>query len=211
MKTILAFTVLSVFFSSSPDSERVVEKAKQIKAGQTLNLDFKFANEIKISTWNKQEVFVKATVNINDNKDNEDFYFEVNDANGVLEIASEIKEMKEKSKGNFNTDLNFEVKIPNNIKLDLNTISGDIVTTGFDKQMNLNTISGFIDITYPASGKANIKAKTISGEIYTNHEMDLGEEDTKHSIVGQKVDAKLNGGGEQIDLKTISGNIYLRK
>lgn len=53
--------------------------------------------------------------------------------------------------------------------------------------------------------------KTISGEMFTNLDLEIaGESDKFMHFGGQEVEARLNGGGKEIHLKTISGNIYLR-
>lgn len=215
MKTILLSSILSFFFLSNGDSEKKVEETIKIGQGKILNLNFQFADEINVSTWDKQEVYVLATVNINDNEDNDKFELKVEQANGGVSIESVIKNMNEnkdkKECNTFSSDLNFEVKIPNNISLKLSTISGDIILKSFDKEMDINTISGFVDVTFPAETKANLKASTISGELFTNHQLEMKSDDNSHFKVGEKIDVEMNGGGVDIDLKTISGNVYIRK
>jgi DUF4097 and DUF4098 domain-containing protein YvlB len=48
---------------------------------------------------------------------------------------------------------------------------------------------------------------TISGTIYTDIAMDKASEKNG----GNAVDVAYNGGGEDVDLETISGDIFLRK
>lgn len=78
---------------------------------------------------------------------------------------------------------------------------------------SISLVSGYIDITMPASTKANLKLSSISGEIYTN--MDIATKGDKKDMMrlggGRKIEGLLNGGGVEMDLKSISGDIYLRK
>ena len=78
--------------------------------------------------------------------------------------------------------------------------------------MKLKTISGAIDVTIPASQGMDFKAKTISGEIYSNIEIEYpyGKEGLRQ-IVGQDVRGRVSSGGVESNFETISGNIYLRK
>ncbi|MBK7872743.1 MAG: DUF4097 family beta strand repeat protein [Saprospiraceae bacterium] len=94
-----------------------------------------------------------------------------------------------------------------------NTTSGDI-TVVFSQvsqagPTNISNISGFIDVSMPASTKANLRLESISGDIYTD--FDLSSKDKMQRIGGSNVKAQLNGGGVEVTLKAISGEVYLRK
>jgi DUF4097 and DUF4098 domain-containing protein YvlB len=96
------------------------------------------------------------------------------------------------------------------------SISGDI-DIDFSHLSNatpssISVISGHIDVTLPTSAKTDLKLRTISGEIYTNFDIQRKNENSHlQQIGGRKVNGTLNGGGVELKLKTISGNIYLRK
>jgi len=98
-----------------------------------------------------------------------------------------------------------------------NSTSGNVDIT-FSKvspanPTSISLISGYIDITMPASTKADLKLSSISGEIYTN--MDIATKGDKKNMMrlggGRKIEGTLNGGGVEMGLKSISGDIYLRK
>lgn len=102
-----------------------------------------------------------------------------------------------------NMDGDLEVRT-NNANLDLNRVTGPVVA---------NTISGEIDITLPPTAKSNLKLRTITGEVYSD--FDLGVKHTKDGMAkvggSSNVDGTTNGGGVEMQLKTISSNIYIRK
>lgn len=226
-KTILLIIILISFVSIN--AQRIVEKTIKVKKGQDIELDFQFADDIIIKTWNKNEIYVKVSVNINDNIDNEDFILNIFDEKSEIEIKSEIKNLGNKSentitlrkdeetgeyhyKGNCTQmDLFFEVFIPQGTNLEVKTISGNIEVTDLESEMNLESISGDVDLTLAQNIKADIEMSTISGEIYSNMNLDYGDEETLHRIGGIEISSKLNGGGISIDLETISGDILLRK
>ncbi len=97
-----------------------------------------------------------------------------------------------------------------------NTTSGEILITmeevNASKPSAISNVSGFIDITLPASTKASLEMKSISGEIYTDLDLEMvGQKQDMRRIGGADLKGNLNGGGVDISLNAISGNIYLRK
>jgi lia operon protein LiaG len=96
----------------------------------------------------------------------------------------------------------------------LSTISGDInvsvnqVTK--DKPVSFASISGDIDVTLPANIGVDIQMETISGGIYSDFDFPSDEKKLK-KIGGNSVKSQLNGGGAELKITNISGNIYLRK
>lgn len=76
---------------------------------------------------------------------------------------------------------------------------------------SLTSTSGDIEMTVPASAKGTFKMGTISGGVYTDMDFDLGEESQTRRIGGMSSTGKLNGGGVEVAVKTISGDIYIRK
>ncbi|MHB9027497.1 MAG: DUF4097 family beta strand repeat-containing protein [Candidatus Latescibacterota bacterium] len=108
-----------------------------------------------------------------------------------------------------------------------NCMEGDI-TTVFrmvpeNRPMAFSTVDGDIDITLPQRIKAIITASTVGGGVYTDFEMETmpgavkRNEKPKQGLLntligpGSTVMGKINGGGIDIQMKTIDGSIYIRK
>jgi hypothetical protein len=53
--------------------------------------------------------------------------------------------------------------------------------------------------------------KTITGEVYSDLDIDFGNKKEKNPIVGYLLEGKINGGGPEVKLESISNNVYLRK
>lgn len=121
--------------------------------------------------------------------------------------------------------LNANVKITKSSgPFTINTISGDIEVS-FDKinqsePTSLASVNGIIDVTIPSSDKANIEISTINGNVYNNLDLKAVAKEKKEDRHAYGMDAirmqggnsyTLNGGGQKVFLKSISGNIYLRK
>lgn len=120
--------------------------------------------------------------------------------------------------------LNASVKLMNSSgPFTVNSISGDVEAVFSnldpDEPSSLASVSGLIDVSLPGSLKANIDLSSITGDIYNNLELSPvskkdkderaeGMEEIKHSGGNEFL---LNGGGQKLLLKSVSGNIYLRK
>lgn len=104
----------------------------------------------------------------------------------------------------------------NNVKgpLVLSTISGDITITANEltsgKPFSINSISGDIDLTLPPKAAMNVDLNTVSGGVYTD--FDIAEtKDNMRRVGGSQISFALNGGGTNLSISTVSGNVYLRK
>ncbi len=124
-----------------------------------------------------------------------------------------------------NVEGDLEIKT-NNGKIELLNVTGPVVANSTagdvkvvysnlnqEKPTSISVISGAIDVTMPANAKANLNMRSITGEMYTD--FDLGMKSSKDGLSrvggGHTIEATTNGGGVEIQLKSISSNIYLRK
>jgi len=109
----------------------------------------------------------------------------------------------------------------------VNAVAGEINATftrlAPDKTMSLTTLSGDIDLTLPADTRARLNMKSQMGEIFSDFDMATqtvtsGPETGKPAKAGKfrvKIEraivGTINGGGPEIQFKTFTGNIYIRK
>lgn len=101
-----------------------------------------------------------------------------------------------------------------------NSTSGEIaiVYSSLSQQAPsmISAVSSEVDITLPAASKANLVLKSMTGEIYTDMDLQLKQKNVKGSDMhlvggGQTIEGTTNGGGAELGIKTISSNIYIRK
>ena len=96
-----------------------------------------------------------------------------------------------------------------------NTVSGDITVRFAPLRQgpsSISTVSGDVDVSLPAATKATLRMRSVSGEVYTDFDINLGKgDDNMRHIGGQVVDGSINGGGNALSLKTVSGDIFVRK
>jgi len=138
-------------------------------------------------------------------------------ANELLEIDSYQGSVEIKT-------LSAGVKLTNcNGPFAVNSTSGNIEAVfnelNQEEPTSLASISGLVDVTLPSQSKATVNISNITGNVYNNLDLKSMSEKKKDerakglSEMGHKSDNEftLNGGGQKLLLKSISGNIYLRK
>jgi lia operon protein LiaG len=96
----------------------------------------------------------------------------------------------------------------------LSNISGNISVVfselSKDKPISIASISGEVDITLPAKASVDLEMSTISGNMYSDFDLQ-SEKKQMQKVGGGNVNAQLNGGGTDLKIHNVSGNIYLRK
>jgi hypothetical protein len=107
------------------------------------------------------------------------------------------------------------------------TVNGKVAATvsrvSPEKPMAFTSLNGAVDVTLPASTRANLKLRSDNGSVYTDFELgtltqpSAAVEDSRRSggryrvEVNKAIHGSLNGGGPEIELRTFNGNVYVRK
>lgn len=195
-------------------AQKIVEKHMNFAQNQSIKLDIQIADSIRIITWNKKEVFAKASVDINNNKNNDVYITEFNEQGNTIEVTAKFDDVKKVGYNdscncccNYNSKIYWDIYIPEQSDFSVETIDGNIIIEGNTDAIKAHSISGFIDLSFASSRKADLKMSTISGTIYT----DLAMNSASKRNGGNDINTEYNGGGENIELETISGDIFLRK
>jgi hypothetical protein len=209
MKTITILVVMLLCFSSVR-AQQIIEKHIDFSGKDFLSMKIQIADSINVQTWNKNEVYVKASVNVNENKDNDAYMTSFDEEGKSVAVKANFKDNYFKGKKNCcnETDIYWQIFMPEKTKFYVETINANITITGQTREMNVKSISGYIDLTEPSTKQANIDFSTISGRMYSNHAIALGK---GRSGIPLKINEKLNNGGDPIRLETISGDIFFRK
>jgi hypothetical protein len=160
---------------------------------KTINLSLKIPQDVKLKV---------STVN--------EGYIDVTNVRGELEVIN----------------VNGGIKLTNiSGSVVANTVNGDVITTFSSVDPNaamaFSTLNGDVNVTFPAGTKANLKMKSDHGDIFSDFEIDIDKtmpRTNKTSEPGMYkiqmedwVYGKINGGGPEIMLKNMEGNIYVKK
>jgi len=209
MRTSAIFIAVWVCFTASY-AQTKTEKHISFSGKESLELNLQFADSIDLKSWDKNEVYVSASVNINENKDNDAYLISYSESGSDVEVKATFKKDYFKGRDNCCTksDIRWKVYVPEKIPFSVETINGNITITGHTGEMKIKTISGFIDVAVPASKPADIEFSTISGTVFTDHKLAM---EKRSKAIPSVIREKLNNGGPPIKLETISGDIFFRK
>jgi hypothetical protein len=121
------------------------------------------------------------------------------------------------------SDIKNEIDFKGCHSIELKNVSGPLVISTIsggvnvifseiskDKSISLATVSGEIDVTLPAKAGFNLEMGTVSGNMYSDFDLQTSNDDMRR-VGGGSVRAHVNGGGVDVKLTTVSSNIYLRK
>ncbi len=101
------------------------------------------------------------------------------------------------------------------------TVTFDTISP--DKPMSFTSMAGDVDVTFPATLKADLKMKSMMGDIYSDYEVaikptpqkvekETKEDSGKYRVAFDKtIYGTVNGGGVEYSFSTMHGNIYIRK
>jgi len=215
MKKYVLFPFFLFIISLAADAQKVIEETIIMPESKKVYLDLQFADMIRISSWDKNEFYFKGTISINNNEDNDVHIMEINKKDNIIEIETDfdsdlIRKRKLNDNCSFESDINYDIKVPKDVDLRVKSISGDIEIVSLEGPVNAKSISGFVDVSW-GSKPADMSLKTITGEVFSDLELDIEGGYQSPPVVGSDIDASYNGGGIQVKLETISNNIYLRK
>jgi hypothetical protein len=147
-----------------------------------------------------------------------DYHIKVPD-NFMLRIHRGCEKSGETIIQNVKNEIDFDGCHKVNLKnvtcpLVISTISGgvDVVFSEIskDKPISIASISGEVDVTIPAKAAVDLEMSTINGNMYSDFDLAADSKNMK-KVGGNNIRSQLNGGGTDLKLSVISGNIYLRK
>jgi len=106
-----------------------------------------------------------------------------------------------------------------------NTTNGEVKVTlkSIDPKapMAFTSLNGNVDVTFPATLRANVKVRADRGEVYTAFDMAADPSKPKTTKTAKDgmyslsiedwVTGKIGGGGPEMMMKTFNGNIFIRK
>jgi Toastrack DUF4097 len=167
-------------------------------------------------------------------------WFSFNSADITIQVPARTNlSLKTLNGGNILVDgVEGEIEVTNlNGGVTLNNVAGSVVAHSMNgkvvaalrqvtenKPMAFTSMNGSIDVTLPASAKANLKMRTDNGEVYSDFEIERkaspplplisgprNRNGRQRLEIGTNMYGAINSGGPDFDLRTFNGNIYIRK
>ena len=217
--------ILFVFLGLNAQAQRNVEKEVTYK-GQPVTVEFAFASDIQLKTWNRSSVKIQASVNTEDRKYTEQYELQINSSDSKIEISSNMKELLKAyhdqygQRNDLKQDIYYTLFIPKGVELELSSITGNVTSESLEGDFKIDLVVGNVDIKKfrgelelnSVTGKLNLpvkdssySAKTVMGNIHGNDP----EAEKKKGFVGQEMIKELNNSGNKLTLSTVTGDIYL--
>lgn len=123
------------------------------------------------------------------------------------------------------SDISSEVEVKTNhssVKLDnvtgpmtISTVHGKIEATfsslNQDDPVSIASSHGLVDVSLPASSKADVSMKSGWGEMYSDFDINIEKSSSMKSYSSNEVRGTINGGGVSLSLSSSHGNVYLRQ
>ncbi len=194
---------------------------------QELDIDIELGTDLVIKSWDKQEIFVKVTYEINGGEDNEALRIDIDDYTDRLSVDLDLDKRKlsdsddcccrdrqrtrwENGRGTC-IDVKVEMMVPSSASVRVETITSNVTISGIISDIDVETVTGKIDLSWQESAGAEIALKTTTGDLYTNMKFDTKRDRGLPSISGRNLKGTYKGGEKEVQLETVTGAIYFRK
>ena len=205
----LVYTSLFFILSGFAALTTAIDKDKTFNVSKGDNLEVGVSNgNITISTWDKDQVYVKAI-----DVDDDDLKY--------LKIEQQGNKVIVEFKGKDSDEFYLEISIPSQFNLDLSSGGGNIsIKDNINGKVELATGGGNINVNdvtdklSVATGGGNISVGSVSGET----ELSTGGGNINVKDVKSKIDISTGGGnisigniGGNAEVSTAGGNISVGK
>lgn len=230
MKPVALLLLYSLLIPSA-FAQKIIEKQLAFSTNQTVNLNFKYADTIQVHYWDKTEVSVRIEAVINQGKLNDLLVVETVSNDREVSVTTDfdkalfIQGREEDCPGPRSHlsytgngqkyyacgTINYQVYLPKQAKLKIETIGGNIIIRGAEDNVDAKSIGGFIDFSWSDTKGANLAIKTIRGEVYTDLDIDFKTKVKRDPNTGYTLEGTLNGGGPEVYLESTISNLFIRK
>ena len=208
-------------------AQKIIEKTASLAPGQRVFLDLKQGTSIRIRAGAAGKLTMKATVSINSNRLNDALLVNLDQTSEELKLTADFdKEMLRQAQpgdcpgtGDRNVwhgqqvceNIAYEITVPAEVALRVYTYSGNVDIAGLTGPIEAKSLSGFVDVAWPAAQGAELALKTITGEVYTDQDIAFSSVPKKNAVVGYQLRGTLQGSGPLVQLESISNDVYFRK
>lgn len=192
MKRYLLFIGLLCAFNNLTAQKKVTENTKSNGIDDVM-VHVKFANNIVVKNWDKKEISIEATVNIDDNEHNDYFNFKTKNVGGYYTVTSDYGEYFKKYRSYFSH------KHCHND--DDNDNDNDNHKDDKDDDYHSHKHSNIVNYVIYVPRNMHLKIKSISGSVEAESYIGIMNLDLISGNITVKKHSK------DMYLKTISGDI----
>ena len=193
-------------------------------------LNLKFGKRVSIEAWDKKEVFLKADISINGGELNEAHIMDSILHDQSITIEADLDEnvvgtnywcnCDKNGPSRYNivhrekqmwlcTEIDYTVYVPAGADLELETISGDVKIVNMKGAIEAKSVSGTVDVIIPQGQQADVRLESVMGRVTSNPDITTLV-DGLRPMLARKLNGKLNGGGKNVHLESVTGDVTLR-
>lgn len=230
MRNIITLLLMFVCMLGFSQAE-VFEKSVALN-GRRISIDADMASTINVSTWNKKQVQVKVTYELDDGDMNDMVTVELDEQSNRIRLKLDVDEEKilrkaresDCDRGDANywgsrngrkacvyAVISIEVFLPEHTELDIETVLADVLMKGKFEELDIKTVTGNIDVTWPEKQGTEIALKTVTGNIFTDFDLSGMKDKGLPIISSHKIKTTYKGGEGYLKLESVTSDIYLRK
>lgn len=188
MKKISTLIILGIFVVvlQAQAQEQVKEKTIAFKNASGVYLDLPLGNEVSVKGWDKNEVYVKTTVEINGGRLNKALEMSYEQWGNQIKVTSDLNQdiLKQGKRSDcdnsykrYNSTMNgrryyacyriiHEVMMPKNARLKIKTINPKVSLDNLYGDLQINTVNGSINMAAKKiKPKQNLEFRTVNGRI----------------------------------------------
>jgi len=191
----------------------IKEQSFSTSQGKTLTVK-SACGDVNISTWSKNEAYIKITGNDNAK---EDYSIDIEEKDGNIYVTTK---KVSNTNSNKNISLKIEANIPEKYNAQISTAGGNLSLKDLIGNVEMKTAGGNIDIK---NITGNIELKTAGGDIAVetfagnlsaktaggNISLSGSEGSIEAKTAGGDISLRYSGDNKGIELKTSGGNINL--
>lgn len=162
---------------------------------QKIEKKFSSKSTISISTISGNCMIYKGETNeiivsLNYTYPSKCFDYSIDEKSNAIKIS-------ERFSGSCSGESEWVITVPQTTKVDVNTVSGDVLVVGINAEVNVNTVSG--DITLQSIIAERVVAKTASGDL------ELSKVSSELSFTTASGDININGASGEYRISSASG------
>lgn len=229
VKAIIILGVLACVLNVN--AQEIKEKTLSFDGAQTVYLKLAFGDNITVKGWDKNEVYVKTSVEINGGKLNKAFKMSYDKEGSELVVKSEIDHdlmktgKKEDCGGKYSKysatyngvhyyacyKITYQIMMPRKAMLKVRTINNDINLENLVGDLKINTVNGNITMeSQRISSGQNLRFSTVNGKINLSVP-DKANTQVKMSTVNGSIYSSFEVPNKTRDgMRVIGGNRYNR-
>ncbi len=225
----ISFLIIIVLSIATMKAQQKTFEKKIAFKDQRIDLRADLASQFSISNWERDEVMVKITYEINGGALNDAVDIDFREQAHRLKLKLNVDEKVFRNADvadcenedsmtwgsrdgpRICADIYIEVFMPKGTDLVIETIVADVLVSGDYKELDIKTVTGDIDLTWKESHGADVEVKTVNGSIYTDFDFMDKKDKGLPIISSHHLETAYKGGGRFIKLETVTSDIFLRK